>query len=112
MVFSSLVFLFRFLPIFLLCYFIVPFKFKNLVLFLFSLVFYAWGEPVYICLMLFSTVFDYVNGLLIEKFGARTKKSKIVLIVSLIGNLGLLGVFKYTDFFISSVNGLLNCYSK
>ena len=97
MVFSSLVFLFRFLPIFLMCYFIIPKKYikcRNLVLFLFSLVFYAWGEPVYICLMLFSTIFDYVNGLLIEKFGAKTKKSKIVLIVSLIGNLGLLGVFK------------------
>ena len=112
MVFSSLVFLFRFLPIFLMCYFIIPekyIKWRNLVLFLFSLVFYAWGEPIYICLMLFSTVFDYINGLLIEKFGIRTKKSKIVLIISLIGNLGLLGVFKYTDFFISSVNGLLNC---
>ena len=112
MVFSSLVFLFRFLPIFLMCYFIIPekyIKWRNLVLFLFSLVFYTWGEPVYICLMLFSTIFDYVNGLLIEKFGSKTKKAKIVLIVSLIGNLGLLGVFKYTDFFISSVNGLLNC---
>ena len=107
MVFSSLVFLFRFLPIFLLCYFIVPFKFKNLVLFLFSLVFYAWGEPVYICLMLFSTIFDYINGLLIEKFGPKTKKAKIVLIVSLIGNLGLLGVFKYTDFILGNINNLL-----
>ena len=107
MVFSSLVFLFRFLPIFLLCYFIVPFKFKNLVLFLFSLVFYAWGEPVYICLMLFSTVFDYINGLLIEKFGVKTKGAKIVLIVSLLGNLGLLGVFKYTDFILGNINNLL-----
>ncbi len=57
--------------------------------------------------MLFSTVFDYINGLLIEKFGVGSKASKIVLIVSLIGNLGLLGVFKYTDFFLSSVNNLL-----
>ena len=107
MVFSSLVFLFRFLPIFLLCYFLVPFKFKNFVLFLFSLVFYAWGEPVYICLMLFSTVFDYINGLLIEKFGVKTKGAKIVLIVSLLGNLGLLGVFKYTDFILGNINNLL-----
>lgn len=111
MVFSSIVFLFRFLTIFLLCYFLIPskyIKFKNLILFLFSLVFYAWGEPIYICLMIFSTVFDYINGLLIEKFGAGTTKSKAVLIVSLIGNLGLLGVFKYSDFLINSVNSLLS----
>lgn len=111
MVFSSLVFLFRFLPIFLICYFIIPkqyIKWRNLVLFLFSLVFYAWGEPIYICLMLFSTIFDYINGLLIEKYGVGSKGAKVVLIVSLIGNLGLLGVFKYTDFFISSLNNLLN----
>lgn len=103
--------MFRFLPIFLLCYFLVPEKYiktRNLVIFLFSLVFYAWGEPIYITLMLFSTVFDYINGRLIEKFGAKTVKSKIVLIISLIGNLGLLGVFKYTDFFIDSINSLLN----
>ena len=110
MVFSSLVFLFRFLPLFLMCYFIVPEKYikvRNLVLFLFSLVFYAWGEPIYICLMIFSTVFDYINGLLIEKYGAGSKGSKIVLIISLIGNLGLLGVFKYTDFILSSINAVL-----
>ena len=109
MVFSSLVFLFRFLPIFLICYFIIPekyIKWRNLVLFLFSLVFYAWGEPVYICFMLLSTIFDYINGLLIEKLGVGSKGSKIVLIVSLIGNLGLLGVFKYADFFLSTINGL------
>jgi alginate O-acetyltransferase complex protein AlgI len=93
-----------------MCYFIIPekyIKWRNLVLFLFSLVFYAWGEPVYICLMLFSTVFDYINGLLIEKFGVKTKGAKIVLIVSLLGNLGLLGVFKYTDFILGNINNLL-----
>jgi alginate O-acetyltransferase complex protein AlgI len=83
-------------------------KIRNLVLFLFSLVFYAWGEPIYICFMLFSTIFDYINGLLIEKFGIGTVKSKIVLIVSLIGNLGLLAVFKYSDFIISSINTVFN----
>ena len=56
MVFSSVLFLFRFLPIFMICYFLVPRNMKNLVLFLGSLVFYAWGEPVYIFLMLFSTI--------------------------------------------------------
>lgn len=108
MVFSSLIFLFRFLPLFLFCYFIVPKKFKNCVLFLFSLVFYAWGEPVYIVLMLFSTIFDYINGLLIEKFGIGKLKSKIVLIISMIGNLGLLGVFKYSDFIIQNINQLFS----
>lgn len=110
MVFSSLVFLFRFLPLFLLCYFLVPEKYikvRNFVLFAFSMIFYAWGEPIYITLMIFSTVFDYTNGLLIEKYGVGSNRSKIVLIISLIGNLGLLGVFKYTDFFLSSINGIL-----
>ncbi|MBP9666946.1 MAG: MBOAT family protein, partial [Acetatifactor sp.] len=68
MVFSSVLFLFRFLPIFMICYFLVPRKMKNLVLFLGSLVFYAWGEPVYIFLMLFSTISDYVWGRLIEEY--------------------------------------------
>lgn len=111
MVFSSLVFLFRFLPLFLICYFSIPEKYikiRNFVLFIFSLVFYAWGEPIYICLMLFSTVFDYINGLCIERFGPQTNKSKIILIISLIGNLGLLGVFKYTDFIINSINSIFN----
>lgn len=106
MVFSSLSFLFWFLPIFLGVYFIAPKKVKNFILFIFSLIFYAWGEPIYICLMLFSTVFDYINGLLIERFGLNTKGSKIVLIIAMIGNLGLLGVFKYFDFFMGSLNNV------
>ena len=109
MVFSSITFLFAFLPLFILFYFVVPSKFirlRNFILLLFSLIFYAWGEPFYIVLMLFSTVFDFINGLLIEKFGAKTKKSKIVLIISLIGNLGLLGIFKYSDFIISTINSI------
>ena len=106
MVFSSLSFLFWFLPIFLGVYFITPKKVKNFILFIFSLIFYAWGEPIYICLMLFSTVFDYINGLLIERFGLNTKGSKVVLIIAMIGNLGLLGVFKYFDFFMGSLNNV------
>ena len=62
MVFSSLLFLFRFLPIVLLAYYVLPKKWNNLVLFLASLVFYAWGEPVYVILILFSTTVDYVAG--------------------------------------------------
>ena len=68
MVFSSLLFLFRFLPIILFIYFIVPKRFRNAILFLFSLIFYAWGEPIYVVLMLFSTVVDYTHGILVEKF--------------------------------------------
>ena len=106
MVFSSLSFLFWFLPIFLGVYFIAPKKVKNFILLIFSLIFYAWGEPIYICLMLFSTVFDYINGLLIERFGLNTKGSKVVLIIAMLGNLGLLGVFKYFDFFMGSLNNV------
>lgn len=108
MVFSSLTFLFSFLPIFLILYFSFPNKFKNFILFLFSLVFYAWGEPVYIVLMIISTVFDYINGLLIEKFGLNTLKSKIVVIISAVGNLSLLGVFKYLDFILINFNSIFN----
>ena len=68
MVFSSVVFLFRYLPLVLLLYFAVPKCAKNFILFIVSLIFYAWGEPVYVVLMLFSTVVDYTHGLLIDKY--------------------------------------------
>ncbi len=102
MVFSSLLFLTRFLPCVLLIYFIVPGCMKNiwrnLILFVFSLVFYAWGEPIYIWLMLFSTVVDYVNGGLAGYFVERNRKSiaRIFLMLSVVINLSLLAVFKYT----------------
>lgn len=108
MVFSSLTFLFAFFPIFLLSYHAVPKALKNTILFLFSLIFYAWGEPVYVTIMLFSTVFDYVNGLLIEKWEPKTTKSKIVMIVSIIVNLGLLGIFKYYGFVVDTINNVFN----
>ena len=103
MVFSSITFLFRFLPIFFICYFLSPGRVKNLVLFLGSLIFYAWGEPVYVVLMLFSTVSDYIHGRLME--GKRgTRAAKGLLISSLTINLLLLGFFKYADFLIQSFN--------
>lgn len=105
MVFSSLEFLFIFLPLFLLCYFIVPKKVKIIVLCFFSLVFYAWGEPVYILLMIFSSVFNFVCGLILEKQKNATPK-KITLIIAIIVNLGLLGFFKYTDFAIGTFNSI------
>lgn len=106
MVFSSLTFLFAFLPITILIYYIVPKKLRNLVLLVMSLVFYAWGEPIYILIMLFSTVFDYVNGLLIEKYRNRKGIAKGVFLNSVIVNLGILGFFKYYKFIIFNINSI------
>ena len=107
MVFSSITFIFFFLPFFLILYYLVPFKLKNIILLIFSLIFYAWGEPVYIGLMIFSALVDYINGLLLNKLESKTKR-KIVLIESLMVNIGLLGVFKYSDFLIANINHLFN----
>lgn len=101
MVFSSIVFLTRFLPLVLIVYFLVPGcrknTWRNLVLFVFSLAFYAWGEPVYIWLMLFSTVVDYVNGGLAGYFMNRQRRgiAKIFVGLSVVINLSLLALFKY-----------------
>ena len=105
MVFSSLTFLQCFLPLCLLAYFLVPQKWRNGTLFLFSLLFYAWGEPVYVVLMLFSTALDYTCGQMAERHRGQ-RGAKIALLVSLCVNLGLLGVFKYSDFLIGTVNSL------
>ena len=103
MVFSSLTFLMLFLPTVLLIYFAVPRQGKNAVLFIFSLLFYAWGEPIYVGLMIFSTVLDYTCGWLVEKYRG-TSKQKIGLLISVFTNLSLLFFFKYTDFFIGTIN--------
>ncbi|WP_069988466.1 MBOAT family O-acyltransferase [Massilioclostridium coli] len=108
MVFSSIFFLFCFLPIVLIVYFIVPKRWKNLVLLLFSLFFYAWGEPVYVILMLLSILFNYVMGLDIAQRNAahRPKKAKASLIFTVVVNLFLLGFFKYAGFLIGTINDL------
>lgn len=108
MVFSSLLFLFRFLPAVLILYFIVPKKYKNFVLFIVSLIFYGWGEPIYICLMLFSTILDYSVGRGIERSRLKgsEKGAKLALCCSVVINLGLLGFFKYSDFLINTVNAV------
>ena len=113
MVFSSVVFLFLFLPAVIALYIICPAKLRNGLLFAVSLFFYAWGEPVYIWIMLFSTVFDYTNGLLLEYFLANKERfvnyqkyRKIVLTVSVVGNLGILCFFKYTEFLLISLRDL------
>jgi len=108
MVFSSLLFLFRFLPAVLLVYYIAPHRLRNLVLLLFSLAFYAWGEPVYIILMLASVLISYAGGILIDRFqqAEKTKAAKAVLIVSTVISLSLLAFFKYSGFAVQTVNHL------
>ena len=107
MVFSSIPFIFFFLPIFLIIYYVVPFKVKNVILLIFSLIFYAWGEPVYILLMIFSSVLDYVNGRLLEKYEKKRIRN-FILLESVIVNLLLLSFFKYSDFLIESINSIFN----
>ncbi|WP_268626781.1 MBOAT family O-acyltransferase [Paenibacillus alvei] len=110
MVFSSLIFLYFFLPITILIYFIAPNQLRNATLIVASLVFYAWGEPVYIFLMLFSTVIDYVYGLLIDKYRYRKSTARALLFCSLVGNLGILGFFKYYGFLVENINSLFGLH--
>ena len=105
MLFSSIPFLYYFLPCVLILYFIAPKCLKNSLLLLASLFFYAWGEPKYVILMAVSITLGYVFGLLIEAWRG-TKLSKLFLILSLVTSLGLLGYFKYADFFISNFNAV------
>lgn len=106
MVFSSTIFLFIFLPVCLFFYFIIDKKFKNLVLLIFSLIFYAWGEPKSVILMLFSILFNYFFGILVEKDNKYIKKSSLIL--ACVYNLGVLFVFKYLNFSIDTFNELFN----
>lgn len=103
MLFSSIPFLFYFLPAVLLCYFVAPKRLKNTVLLFFSLFFYGWGEPRYLVLMLFSITQGYVFGILIEKYSGK-RRSKLCLTASVFLSLGLLGYCKYADFFIENFN--------
>lgn len=105
MLFSSITFLYYFLPLIIIFYFLVPFRFKNFVLLLFSLIFYSWGEPKYIILMILSIFCGYIEGLLIQK-SVEKKYSRWVLACSCCIHLGLLGYFKYFDFLIENINAL------
>lgn len=107
MIFSSLVFLFTFLPITLLLYYLVPRKGKNLVLLLCSLVFYAWGEPVYIFLMVISILFNYFSGLDIARKAGKRKAMAKSLISAVAVNILILGFFKYYGFLIENLNAVL-----
>lgn len=104
MVFSSLTFLFAYLPLTLAVYFLVPLRLRNLVLLLVSLFFYGWGEPVYILIMFASILIDYTHGLLVEKYRSNDKKARWFVAQSMVFNLLLLGFFKYYDFFAANLS--------
>lgn len=108
MVFSSILFITRFLPLVLAIYFIMPKRIRNLVLFLSSILFYAWGEPIYILLMCFTIFIDYVFGIIIDKqlSSGKMKPAKISLSLAIVSNLLLLGFFKYANFTIDTLNSL------
>ena len=103
MVFSSNEFLFLYLPLSLILYFAVPMKWRNLALFLVSLVFYGWEKPIYLLIMLFVIVVNYVFGYLIDRAGEDAKKKKRALVWGVILNLAVLGFFKYADFLLEKI---------
>lgn len=105
MVFSSMLFLWIFLPLVLAAYYISPGKIRNGILVFFSLLFYAWGESLYVFLMLFSVAVNFTGGILIEKYQTRKKK---ILVATLIINLGLLGYFKYFGTLTEAITGLFS----
>ena len=104
MSFTTIEFMFRFLPIFLIVYYVVPTRYKNLILLIGSFVFYAWGQHFYLLLLMLSIVVNYTFGRLI---GERRAQKKPLLVLGLIYNFGLLVFFKYTNFFIENINALL-----
>ena len=107
MVFSTPVFLFLFLTLVMLIYYASPKKSKNLIILLSGLLFYSWGEPVYVVVMLISTMIDYFAGLIMNKYEGKKIPRTICLIVSIVMNLGLLGVFKYSGFIAENINALV-----
>ena len=107
MLFSSITFLFMFLPIVMAVYYLVPNGAKNIVLLLASLFFYAWGEPVYVVLMILSIVLNYFCGRDIEANADNPKKAKLSLVFALTANILILGFFKYYGFLLDTVNSFL-----
>ena len=106
MVFSSLPFLFFYLPVVLLIYKLTPLKLRNLFLLLASLFFYGWGEPVYILIMFLSTAVDYTHGMLVERWRSDDRKARLAVASSVFFNLAILVFFKYWDFIAGNVNAL------
>lgn len=108
MVFSSLLFLVIFLPIMLLLYYASPGAMRNAVLLICSLLFYAWGEPIYIVLLLLSTTADYAFGRALGRLDLSQKRRRLIVVGSISINLAVLGFFKYADFIIANINELLH----
>ena len=106
MVFSTSIFIYLFLPITLIIYYLAPKKGKNLIILLSGLLFYSWGEPIYVIVMLISTMIDYFAGLIMNHFDGRKVPRRICLIVSIVMNLGLLGIFKYSGFIAENINAI------
>ena len=106
MVFSTILFLFRFMPLAFLTYYLTPRKYKNLVLFIESLIFYSWGEVRYFPIMLASVAIDFIASNGIEKNRDNEKRCKFYLALSMVFNLGMLGFFKYTNFFVENINAI------
>ncbi|MBQ0133552.1 MAG: MBOAT family protein [Clostridiales bacterium] len=110
MVFSTLVFLFVYLPVVLGIYYLLPFRWRNVFLFLCSLFFYGWGEPVYILLMLVTITVNYIGGILVDRFRHEPKKARLILTLNTVISLSFLVFFKYADLFIGSVNSLFGTH--
>lgn len=108
LVFSSLIFIYMFLPVTLILYFIAPKKIKNFIILVMSLIFYGWGEPVYILLMLASLIIDYLGALLIEKTRHQKEKSRFIFVTILVINVSVLFFFKYYGFLIDNINGIFH----
>lgn len=106
MVFSSLVFMFAYLPITLLAYYLVPRQGRNIFLFIVNLIFYGWGEPKLVLLMVFNIFFNYIGGWLVDKYRADAKKKKLFLILTCVLDIGILAVFKYTGMITETLNML------
>lgn len=110
MLFSSVVFLFLFLPAVIFCYYILGKKlgrkFKNIVLLIFSLFFYAYGEPKYLFVMLFSIIVNYILGLFVDKYRKDNTKAKLILALAVIINISIIGYYKYSNFLVENINAV------
>ena len=104
MLFSSLLFIFQFLPVFFIIYYLSPIRFRNLILFLASVFFYAWGEPRFVILILISILINYIAGIFIERYDRNEKIRVTILVLSIIYNIGTLMFFKYFNFIIENIN--------
>lgn len=105
MVFSSMLFLWLFLPVTIIGYYLIRDRYRNILLLMASLIFYAWGEPVYIFLMIFSILVNWVAGLMIDRDPSH---KKLILLLDIAFNIGLLGYYKYSNFIIDSINNIFH----